>query len=73
MDRVLKKASWCSHQAEGQDSLRQTILYDYNKSNEKQVKETVPGWGQNWLLLCNAITVELFISYLFCLKNSGGT
>ena len=23
------------------------------KSNEKQVKETVPTWSQNWLLLCN--------------------
>ena len=30
-------------QAEGQGSLRQPILYDYNnKSKEKQVKETVP-------------------------------
>ena len=30
-------------QAEGQDSLIQTILYDYNnKSNRKPVKETVP-------------------------------
>ena len=30
-------------QAEGQDSLRQTINYDYDdKSNGKQVKETVP-------------------------------
>ena len=30
-------------QAEGQDSLRQLVLYDYNnKSNEKQVEETVP-------------------------------
>ena len=27
-------------------------MSDHNKSNEKQVKETVPGWGQNWLLLC---------------------
>ena len=25
-------------------------MYDYNnKSNEKQVKVTVPTWGQNWL------------------------
>ena len=24
------------------------------KSNEKQVKETVSTWSQNWLLLCNA-------------------
>ena len=29
-------------QAEGQHSLRQAIVYDYNKSNGKQVKETVP-------------------------------
>ena len=30
-------------QAEGQDSLRQLVLYDYNnKSNETQVEETVP-------------------------------
>ena len=29
-------------QAEGQDPLRQVIMYDYNnKSNKKQVKETV--------------------------------
>ena len=28
------------------------IIYDYNnKSNEKQVKETVLTWSQNWLLL----------------------
>ena len=33
-------------QAEGQDSLRQTVLYDYNnKSSEKHVKETVPAWS----------------------------
>ena len=32
-----------NNQAEGQDSLMQALLYDYNnKSNEKQVKETVP-------------------------------
>ena len=37
---------------EGQESLRPAILYDYNnKSNEKQVKETVPTWSQNWLFL----------------------
>ena len=31
-----------NNQTEGQDSLRQDIMYDYNnKSNEKQVKETV--------------------------------
>ena len=32
-------------QAEGQDSLMQTILHDHDdKSNKKQVKETVPTW-----------------------------
>lgn len=31
--------------AERQDTLRQPIPYDYNnKSNEKQIKETVPTW-----------------------------
>ena len=35
-------------QAEGQGPLRQAIMYDdNNKSNEKQVKETVPSWSQN--------------------------
>ena len=44
---------------EGQDSLRPAILYDYNnKSNEKQVKETVPTWSQNWLFLVNIPTSE---------------
>ena len=34
--------------AEGQDSLRQAIMYDRsNKSNGKQVKEAVPMWSQN--------------------------
>ena len=47
-------------QGEVQDSLRQAILYDYNnKSNEKQVKETVPTWSRNWLLLCNKSRVVL--------------
>ena len=36
-------------QAEGQDSLRQPIRYDYNESNRKQVKEAVSAWSQNWL------------------------
>ena len=37
-------------QAEGQGSLKQAIMYDYNnKSDGKQVKETVPTWSQNWL------------------------
>ena len=35
--------------AEGQGPLRQAIKYNYNnKSNEKQVKETVSKWSQNW-------------------------
>ena len=47
-----------NNQAEGQDSLRQTILYDYNnKSNEKQVKEIVPPWVQNWLPPCNTCVI----------------
>ena len=25
-------------------------MYDYNKSNKKQVKETVTTWSQNWLV-----------------------
>ena len=38
-------------QAEGQDSLRQAILYDCNNvRHKKQVKETGPTWSQNWLL-----------------------
>ena len=37
-------------QAEGHDSVRQTVLFDYNnKSNERQVKESVTTWGQIWL------------------------
>ena len=35
-------------QTEGQDFLRQTIMYDYNdKSNEKQVKEADPTCSKN--------------------------
>ena len=38
-------------QAEGQGPLKQAIIYDYNnKSNGKQVKETVSTWSQNQLL-----------------------
>ena len=41
MDWVLNKGTLVYSQAEGQDSLRQAILYDYNnKNNEKQVKES---------------------------------
>ena len=51
-------------QAEGQNSLRQAILYDYNsKSNQKQVKETVPTWSQNWLLLYNTVATLSYVSY----------
>ena len=53
VDRILNKGTLVKSQAEGQNSLRQTILYDSNnKSSEKQVKETVPTQSQNWLL-CN--------------------
>ena len=39
-------------QAEGQDPFRQAIMHDSNnKSNKKQVKDTVPAWSQNWLPL----------------------
>ena len=49
VDRVVNKGNLVC-QAEEQDSLRQTILYEYNnKSNKKQIKETVPTWSQNWL------------------------
>ena len=35
-------------QDEGQGSLRQAILYDYNNArHEKQVEETVPTWSQH--------------------------
>ena len=35
-------------QVEGQDSLRQAIMYDHNsKSNGKQVREPVSTWNQN--------------------------
>ena len=38
-------------QAEAQGPLKQAIMYDYdNKSNGKQVKETVSTWSQNQLL-----------------------
>jgi hypothetical protein len=38
----LKKGTLVYSQAEGQGPLRQAIKYDYNnKSNKKQVKETV--------------------------------
>ena len=53
MDKVLNKGT-LNNQAEGQDSWGQTILCGYdNKRNKKQVKETVPVWSQNWLLLCS--------------------
>ena len=56
-------------QAEGQDSLRQPIMCDYNnKSNGKQVKETVPTWSQNWLLLYNTVAALSYVSYKNRLK-----
>ena len=46
-------------QAEGQDSLRQTVLYDFNnKSSKEQIKETVPSLGQNWLPPCNSDVIQ---------------
>ena len=33
-------------------------MYDYNNSNEKQVKETVPAWSQN-LFSCATIPFNL--------------
>ena len=56
VDRVLNKGTFNS-QTEGQDSLRQAMLCAYNnKNNEKQVKELVPTWSQNWRLLCNSVS-----------------
>ena len=49
MYRVPNKGIFNS-QVEGQDSLGQGIVYDYsNKSNEKQVEETVSTWSQSLL------------------------
>ena len=49
-------------QAEGQDSLRQPIMCDYNnKSNGKQVKETVPTWSQQWLFPVTGIYTHTHI------------
>ena len=57
MDRVLNKGTLVYSQAEGQGSLRQAVMYDYNnKSKAKQIQEAVPTWSQNWLLLCNRLT-----------------
>ena len=43
-------------QSEGQDSLRQAIMYDYNnKSKEKEFKESVPTGSQNWLFLARKV------------------
>ena len=48
----LNKGTLVYNQAERHGPLRQAIKYDYNnKSNKKQVKETVPAWSQNWLPL----------------------
>ena len=55
----LKKGTLVYSQAEGQDSLRQTVLYDFNnKSSKEQIKETVPSLGQNWLPPCNSDVIQ---------------
>ena len=55
----LNKGTLVYSQAEGQSSLRQAILYDYNnKSKEKQIQQAVPTRSQNWLLLCNTLKAE---------------
>ena len=52
-------------QAEGQDSLRQPIMRDYNnKSNGEQVKETVPTWSQQWLFPITGIYTHIYIYIL---------
>ena len=44
--------------------LRQTIMYDYNnKSNGKQVKETVPSWSQNWLFSATQWRIDLGVNF----------
>ena len=44
--------------------LRQTIMYDYNnKSNGKQVKETVPTWSQNWLFSATQWRIDLGVNF----------
>ena len=49
-------------QAEGHDSLRQPIMRDYNnKSNGKQVKETVSTWSQQWLFPVIGIYTHIYI------------
>ena len=67
MDRVLNKGTLTVRQR-GR-ILRQAILYDHNnKSNQKQVKETVPTWSQNWLLLYNTVAALSYVSYKNRLK-----
>ena len=52
----------------GQDSLRQAIMYAYNnKTNEKQVKETVPTCSQKWIF---PATTEQFLVILESRKSS---
>ena len=61
---VLNKCTSVYSQAEGQSPLRQVIMSDCkNKSNKKQVNETVPTWSQNWLLLCNSMGLEISIVF----------
>ena len=46
------KALWFNIQVEGQGSLRQVSMCDYNnESNKKQVEEMDPTWTQNWFFL----------------------
>ena len=59
MDRVLNKGTLTVRQRG--KILRQTILCDYN--NEKQVKETVPSWSQNWLLCCMSLGGQLHVRH----------
>ena len=43
------------NQAEGQDALRQAIMYYYKhkRKKKKHVKKQFPTWIQNWLPLCS--------------------
>ena len=57
----LNKGTLVYSQAEGQGPLRQVIKYDCNnRSNEKQVKEIVPTWSQNWFPPCSS-NMHLFV------------
>ena len=50
----LNKGTLVYLSSRGAGSFRQASEYDYNsKNNEKQVKQTVQTWSQNWLSPCN--------------------